>query len=64
VVEETHVPANVEMGVETFSQIYSGYLRVRDAVSYGLVEIDKTLVERLDRVFEWRQPYIYQFDVF
>lgn len=64
VVEEGRSPAQVEMDVETFSQIYSGHLRVRDAVSYGLADIDMALVQKLDRVFEWKQPFIYQFDVF
>ncbi|MGC8594597.1 MAG: GNAT family N-acetyltransferase [Candidatus Kryptoniota bacterium] len=64
VVEESRSPAEVEMDIETFSQIYSGHLRVRDAVNYGLVEIDRTLVEKLDKVFEWKQPFIYQYDVF
>lgn len=63
-VDETALPVQFESDIETFSQIYSGFLLPSDAVKYGFAAGDMSILPQLDELFRAPSPFIYQFDIF
>jgi predicted acetyltransferase len=64
VVDETKQNVQFETGIETFSQIYSGFLRPSDALRFGFAQGEKAIAAKLDELFRAPAPFIYQYDIF
>lgn len=64
VVDETKQNVQFESDIETFSQIYSGFLKPSDALRFGLAQAEKSIAAKLDELFGAPAPFIYQYDIF